>query len=460
MSIRAIYPWAKFSLSLTLLIALLAGLWIAGGASRPDVFAQVVVRGIAWFLLLVAIIFVRRSFPAEAMPVIIILAAALAMILLQLVPLPPEVWLALPGRTVFADAAEFSRQGQPWRPLSIVPDATINSASSLVVPIAVLLFAANVTRAERRLMPAIILFLVFGHAFVGFLQFSGIDFKFRLINDVGGVSGLFANRNHFALLMSIGCLVAPVWAFQDSAKIGFRSPIAVALILLCILIILGSGSRSGLMLGLVGAMLGFIIIRSSVRRILKPAPRWVIPALMAGILALVATFVLVSIAADRAASVDRVVALSAEEEVRFNVLPVIWDVALHYFPAGAGHGSFDSIYRLHEPYTYLKSTYLNHAHNDFLEVVLEGGVGGLLVLTGALAWWGLASIRVWRAPSSSEIRLGRFGAALLLLILIASAIDYPARTPLIMAVAVLGALCLNWGVNAARSPLPAPSQHL
>jgi hypothetical protein len=30
------------------------------------------------------------------------------------------------------------------------------------------------------------------------------------------VSGTFANRNHFALFMAIGCVLAPAWAVQSS----------------------------------------------------------------------------------------------------------------------------------------------------------------------------------------------------------------------------------------------------
>jgi len=110
---------------------------------------------------------------------------------------------------------------------------------------------------------------------------------------------------------------------------------------------------------------------------------------------------------------------------------------------GSGFGGFDPIFRINEPFDLLKTTYFNHAHNDFLEIVLDGGLPAALLLAGALAWWGYASFRAVRstlvAPDDVPPLLG---SALLLLLCIASLFDYPARTPMMMAMTIIAAIWL------------------
>ncbi|WP_163521202.1 hypothetical protein, partial [Klebsiella michiganensis] len=69
-------------------------------------------------------------------------------------------------------------------------------------------------RAERAYLPALVLILIFTSMLLAVVQFSGWRIDNPLINDVSGsVSGSFANRNHFALYLALGCLLAPLWPF-------------------------------------------------------------------------------------------------------------------------------------------------------------------------------------------------------------------------------------------------------
>lgn len=63
---------------------------------------------------------------------------------------------------------------------------------------------------------------------------------------------------------------------------------------------LATGSRAGILTGLLALALGLALCWHDVRRALRGAPRWVFPALIAAIIGVVALVVLVSIAADRA----------------------------------------------------------------------------------------------------------------------------------------------------------------
>lgn len=456
------FPRFKPSLSFTLLAALLGVLWIAGGASRADALGQVVVRSVAWAALVVAILFCERPSFERGRAVLLLLLAALMLAILQLVPLPPNMWQALPGREFVSQAAALSGEDQPWRPWSIVPEATVNAASSLVVPVVVLILTMGLKEAERLWLPGLVLSLIVASTFVGLLQFSGAQFNNPLINDAAGqVGGAFANRNHFALFTAFGCMLAPVWAFLEGRQPRWRGPVAFGLVLLFALAILASGSRAGLLLGGIALGLGLIMIHHGVRKTLNRYPRWVFPALIAVIIITIATFVLISIAADRAISIQRVLANDAGQDLRRRALPTLLEMIRLYFPAGSGLGSFDPIFRIHEPFDFLMLTYFNHAHNDFLEIALDTGIWGLLLLAFAILWWAWASIRAWLVSSSTRYAVPKLGSAMLLLVMIASIFDYPARTPMIMAMIVLAGMWLSDGLEGRRSPaLPKSGQPL
>lgn len=459
MSLRS-RPLARFqpSLAFMLLTAVFAALWLAGGASRGDVLGQVVVRAVAWTGLIVFILFGERTSPLPR-PVVWLTAVALALALAQLVPLPPAVWQALPGRMLLSEAAAAGGQAQPWRPWSIVPGATFNAAASLVVPIAVLAIVSGLRDNERRWLPGVVLALVVLSSLVGLMQFSGIAIGNALINDSPGeVAGTFANRNHFAVFIALGCLIAPTWAFPAGGGAGWRTPVAIGLLLLFTLTILASGSRAGIIVGMLAIAIGMMIARSGIRRTLGRHPRWVGGAVIGGVVVMIGGAVLLSVVAGRAVSIDRALTIEGGQDMRVRGLPVVWTMIRDYFPFGSGLGGFDPVFRISEPFSVLKPTYFNHAHNDWLEILLDAGIPGALLMAAAVAWWGRASVQAWwTAPRRHDAR-PRLGSAMILLIMVASAFDYPARTPMIMAMVTLAAIWL--AERDGASALPKSRQHL
>ncbi|MGN7161593.1 O-antigen ligase family protein [Sphingomonas sp. SAFR-052] len=434
-------------------------LWLAGGGSRPDLLGQVVVRVAAFASLIVAILIGLKPSLKATWPVGTILLITLLLLLVQLVPLPPALWTALPGRSEVAFAQVLDGVPQPWRPLAIVPGATSNAFFSICIPFIVLLLVSNITEKEYQRLMDLLLLLIAGSMFLGLLQFSGAGYNNLFVNDTPGqVSGNFANRNHFALFLSIGCLMAPVWTFAGSRGVRKRGPIALGLILLFALMILASGSRAGIVTGVMALILGSAFARHGLRQAFSHQPRWILPVLIIGTLAVATGIVMVSIAADRAISIDRAVALEAAGDMRTRGLPVVLHMISMYFPVGAGAGGFDPLFRMHEPFSLLKITYFNHAHNDYLEIALDTGLPGVFLLAVAIGWWLIASIRAWRSRGNRLLQ--RLGSAVLLLVFVASAFDYPARTPLMMALVVIAATWLAKAETASRSALPGSDQHL
>lgn len=439
MPIRSAFPSYRLSPALLLFLLLLGTLWVAGGASHADVTGQVVTRTATWLILVLAILCGVRPMGRSTGPVFWLVLATMLLVLLQLVPLPPGLWTALPGRE-FLLSAPLSQE--TWRPWSLTPSTTINAASSLIVPVVTLYLVSAMPQEERAWLPAIMLGAIFLSMLVGLLQFSGFMIDNPFINDTrGSVGGTFANRNHFALFLAMGCLIAPVWAFAGKQNARWRAPVALAFMTLFALIILATGSRAGILTGLLALALGLALCWHNVRRALHGAPRWVFPTLIAAIIGVIALFILVSIAADRAESVRRAFEIDPGQDMRTRGLPTVLSMIAAYFPAGAGFGGFDPIFRLHEPFQLLKPTYFNHAHNDFLEIVLDGGLPALLLMLVAIGWYGMASMRAWRGSGRHSV-LPKLGSAILFLVFVASAFDYPARTPMMMAMIVIAGLWL------------------
>lgn len=434
---RSGFP-VQISISFGALVVVLSVLWIAGGASKADVLGQVVVRSVAWLALVIAVLAEGRLAIDRIRLPLIFFAAVLALPLLQLVPLPVAVWQALPGRSALAGAAVISGEAQPWRPWSMVPAATINAAGSLIVPGVVLVLITGLRERERSWLPGILLGLIAADAIVGLLQFSGAGFDNTLVNDSPGqVSGMFANRNHFALFLAIGCLIAPVWAFLGGRRPHWRGPAALGLVLLFVLTILATGSRAGMIVGVVAVTLGLLLAWHGLRREFRGSRRWMFPAIIGGVVALLVIVVFISVSANRAESINRLIAIDAGGDTRVRALPTVLAMIQTYFPAGIGFGSFDPVFRMNEPYALLKPTYFNHAHNDFLEVVLEGGGAAALVMLVIAGWAFFRGVRAWSSGPGRGEAMAQAGSAILVLVGIASIFDYPARTPMVMALVVI-----------------------
>lgn len=441
---------APFPISLPLILigALLVLLWIAGGASREDAMGQVVVRTGAWIIIACVLVTGSKPVFAEMRPLVLVLVAVVMLAIFQLMPLPPGMWQNLPGRDILVMPGE----APPWRPLTMTPGATRNALSSLVVPAAMLLLLTQTNEREREFLVTVLLAVIASTVFLGLLQFSGLQINNPLINDVAGnVSSIFANRNHFALFVAVGCLLAPIWALNHFKALHWRGPIAAGLVLLFILTILAIGSRSGLLLAALALAIAAAATGGRLKRLFKGAPRWIVIALAAAGLSLTIGFIWASFAADRVEAVDRLFASAIGDDLRWRARPTIVEMIKIYFPVGSGLGGFDPVFRIHEPDTLLALQYLNQAHNEFLGVALDAGVPGILVLAAAVGWWGFSTVAAWRAPFSSQTSLARLGSGIMLLVFVASITDYPARTPMVMAIIVIAAAWLATGSRHSRS---------
>jgi len=427
---------------------------LAGGSARADVASQVVVRSAA--VLAIACTLATRGSPLSnpsLRPLFWLLASLAALIAAQLVPLPPGLWLSLPGRAHYAEAAAMLGQPQPWRPLNLTPDLGWNALLALLPCAAVLVFAAVARGRETRLEPTLLITVAVASALLGIAQLSGgpeSALRYYHESSIGSPTGLFTNRNHQAMLLACALPVIAYWATDRESTIVHgqaRVLIASFIALLLVLVIAASGSRAGLALGIAG-----ILISGSIAW-----PRFMIAgrrrrpgsaiAVAVGVLLLVVSAALALYHADRLSSVNRLLALG-DQDMRWEWLEPALRIVRDFFPWGTGFGSFDPVFRQYEPFEQLRFTYVNELHNEFVQLVLEAGLPGLVLAGIFAAGWIAQCIRIVRAPASRTRLLALVGAAITAMLIAASAVDYPLRTPLLSGVFVLAA---SWMLAVGRA---------
>lgn len=122
-----------------------------------------------------------------------------------------------------------------------------------------------------------------------------------------------------------------------------------------------------------------------------------------------------------------------------------WAAIKAFLPFGSGVGTFPVVYPSFEQPTDLATFYVNRAHNDVLETLLEAGLASALLMAWFALWLLSALFMAWRGSATSlahldhthpmDDRLRRAAATALLLLALHSIVDYPLRTGAIMVVA-------------------------
>lgn len=446
--------------SLVLFVLFLALVALLGGSSRPDP-AQIVVLRPAIALLLIPLFYMmsRDALVRGRTPLMLLLALALVMAL-QTVPLPPSIWQALPGREPIVALDRALGWDEAWRPLSLVPGRTFNAMASLVVPIAACLMALTF-RLDRPAMLWAVFGLGVASAGIGLLQVSGLGMLyFYEFASVGSASGLFANRNHGATLALLTVLTAGYLRFGTpfGRESGGRGAILFAGAAIAALSALVSGSRAGLA-GLVAVLVLFVAMflaagangvrRGRTKGFLNKAGGRLLVAGLAAATALGAVIFLFAMF-DAIPALDRIAQKGIGDEMRAQLWPAIVEMLRTYNWAGIGFGAFEEAYHIHEPVALMAPQYVNQAHNDLAQFVIEGGLAGLAIVAVAAGWVLRTALRRSGGPMSAVGALYWFGVVLVLVS--ASAVDYPLRTPLMQLVAMFLLLAF-----AATPPAPGDS---
>ena len=418
-------------------------LCIVLGGSAQGIFSNLALQLagvgiIAWALL--TRIPLKDSRPARQLGWLA--SAAATLVLLQLLPLPPVVWSHLPGRQFIVDGFRLLGQPLPWMPLSLAPADTIATAMAMVPPLAMLALILRLGAYRDSWLLIALLCATFISVALGVLQIQngGTGPYLYPLANLGTASGLFANANHMAtlLLISIPFLVA-LGARRYRRLSNAKDRLLT--------VTLGSGAAIVVLLGIfTNQSLALLVIGAPV---VGAAALQLIPPGRVRLGRLAAMLGLLLLAGSAALAVMVSSGMSTPNQSSVTIRAEIWkhstEAIRDYGLAGSGVGTFPSIYPHYEDPATVERTYVNHAHNDYMEIVLETGLPGGVLLLLFLAWWGSRAVAIWRSPNAAE--LARAACIASAAILLHSLVDYPLRTA---AIATAMAMALALMADPAR----------
>ena len=439
-----------------MLLAIVIAACVFGGGGVAYGLSNLVVQLIAFAVLAVngGLVWAFVTNGPKALVALVI--ATVALPALQLVPVPPSVWTALPGRELVSEAVTmFGAPG--WRPVTVSSSRTLVALIGLVVPVTVITAGVFTSADVRQRIAATYVALGVTSVLLGAFQVIGTNQAGLLYpeNPLPGVLfGFFANRNSEAvflvccLLLLVCCfppqrLLSPRWTLQFLAG----SLMAIGVVL--------TQSRTGIILLALPLAVALLRVLSHRSQSERTDPRqsgsfgW---KLRAGIIAAAtAALGLAAFASVPGTRLETVVARFEQDTQR---RPEIWENARYsaerFWPVGAGMGTFDEVYQVDESLEHISVRRAGRAHNELLELAIEAGPFALILLA---AWciWSLSA--GWTALQDERRRWPALaGASILLAAALQSMLDFPLRNQTMLCMAAFAVILLAPPVQFAPKP--------
>ena len=385
--------WRKYLLGTVLLLALLLG-----GSAASGMWSDALLQ----FLMILAAAPVLASSTGTPINgrVLGFCALVLAVVIIQLIPLPAAL--------VELVRSEAFLEGRPEAggDLNLITLGVGRTVENLLYVSALILLMLAMSRLSGEQVHALLPFLIAGiacQALAGVILYAGTDrVRIEGVLPYTITAGTFANRNHFVSLLYV---VIPFLVYFGTFR-GMRIWSALGL-LIVLLVLLAAGSRAGAAIGLAAIVLSVLFIGARTRYS------------VAGIGAVIAAAGIYGFGAW--AQFERR-NRAVEDDLRWdfaqNTMNGIWENWLF----GVGYGNYSRAFQLFEDRALVRSSYVNHAHNDYLQLAFEGG---LLALALVIAYVILVSIQVFRLRHNQFQKAAFLG---ILFILLHSSVDYPLRT--------------------------------
>lgn len=457
-SASQLYPGRFAFIGVAILLAI--GFLIAGGG-RDDLLSLLLWRPLSMIFLTLAITFCWRDALQNGRHLLWFAFAVVLLPALQLIPLPPAIWSSLPGRELIVAIYRDAGMALPWQPISIAQARTWNALFSLAAPFALLIMVLSIDLQWQRRILLLLIGLGFASGILGMLQAVGPAhgplYFYRITNN-GFSVGLFANRNHQAMFLAamFPLIAAYLSLFKGKPEqLSFQRAVAIVAGLMLLLLILMTGSRAGIILAAVGIASSWWVYRPPIANV-RSAERGTeqrTRMISFGLVSLLMVFA--AIVAMRTPAVQRLLETDPTDELRVTAFPIVMQATQEFFPVGSGLGTFVETYQMFEPDKLIASSYFNHAHNDFVELLLTAGIPAVILVLWAIAlgFFALRSqIKLRKlahdSPGFQSQILGRAGMAIIAMLALDSAADYPLRVPSLMLLVVIAA---GWCSNAYRT---------
>lgn len=392
-----------------------------------------------------------------ARPLLMLVAAAILIVALQQVPLPPSMW-AHGARFRLAADYELLGQPMPWLSISLTPYESSSTLLAMIPPLALFCAIARLTPSRPMWLALALVTGALAGILLGVLQVgTGPRSPWYLYpaTNFGSAVGFFANANHMAslLVVTLPFIAALAAARRGRGKQRYSAMLVFGCMLALVLLV-------GIALNgsLAGYALAVPVIAGCVLILLPSRSR--IGGVIAGLAGLSAVVAIASITTTAIGSARVGADASTAVQSREVILKTTARATADTMPFGSGLGSFLHVYRTYENPQQVTGEYVIHAHNDYAELALELGAAGALLILFFLAWWCMAVWAVWRRGEGGPFAGAASVASAALLL--HSLVDFPLRTA---AMSACFAMCLALLADRRQAPRQEvddlrPTRHL
>ncbi len=402
-------PWAADLLTLGASALLLAqlGLIASGRAGLPKNFGRLLAAPLLWWVVW------------------------LGWIGLQLAPLDGELlarW-SPSAATLAADAAGIlgvPAQNRISISAAAATDGLLLSTGYASLYLLVLLSCAGRERRSTSVLAAIVLASTIQAVYGGLMLLSGLEWGFlgEKTSYRGVATGTFVNRNHLANYMALGAAAALGMILSElgngprsggargrllgmirlvfSAKM--RARLALVILVIALILTRSRMGNTAFFISLCICGMGFILLRQR---------RYIVPALLLFSSIVVIDILIVSNWYGLERVVDRIEQTDLVSENRTNLLTEARATIDAYAVTGSGLGTFALA---HDPFRARNSgAYFDHAHNDYVQFLIETGVIGFAILAVFVAGHALHAVRILISRRSRHAAAAAFAALMAML---------------------------------------------
>lgn len=347
--------------------------------------------------------------------------------LIQLIPLPRLIFSWLPKRNeIYAIYSDFG-QHIDYHPISLTPEETLNGAMFYLQGYAIFISVCQLNWVQRKFLCSMVCGFGLLNVLLIILGINISVISSNIMAENEDAFGLFRNANHASVFL---CLNVLLFFGIFANKITSTGDKRIAYYFLCFVVfsVYGvgvhlCGSRAGFILFAFAVMLiGLFVVLGGVVNERRLRGLLIAVFLSLGCAAIVLFF--------EAATFKGFLF----DLVRWGYFEDTFRAIVDFFPHGSGIGSFEKIYPMYEPMSSFSDSYIRHAHNDWLEIVLEGGIIAIIALAFGIAWWVKGVIYYWglvirsNSQNPGDLPLHCVASIGIGLLFLHSFVDFPLRT--------------------------------
>ncbi|MER9346098.1 O-antigen ligase family protein [Mesorhizobium sp. M0227] len=385
--------WEKYLLGSVLFLSVLIG-----GGTASGLYTEALIEVAA--IVSAAAVISRPSEHGIPRSALWLLALGLAVFCFQIAPLPAALLSGLRPEVLLANPWLSGETG-----LRFVSVGVGRTIECLLYFVAMAVFFLSVTRLRPDQVYGLLPFFLMGVICNGLA--AAIQYSLSDTVAIQGLlpftinAGLFANQNHFSALLFVSIpFVVYYGLFRGHLLSGSLGLITLLLLLLA------AGSRAGILIGLAITIISVVFLSARSR-----LGGYGIPAVFIGL----SLYTIGAWTKIDAEVVDP--AFGRAEFARTTIAGIEENWA-----TGVGFGSFPKVYQIYEKGEMIFKPYVNHAHNDYLELALEGGAPVVFLVAAYSVLLFAFSLAARRDP------LQKMAFLSVSFLLVHSLVDYPMRT--------------------------------